>query len=204
MSDRTAEAHKQGVPAQEALLMKAQARDPEAWRLLLDLYGPVVHSLCRRSGLQFEDTADVVQDVFCSLMRQVGHFRSDKGSGSLRAWIWTITQNKLRDHFRRRARLPQAGGGEDAYQQLLSVPQPEPPGPPVARGQNETFHRALVVLRSEFEERTWLAFWRSVVDEQQAAIVGADLGMTPNAVRRAKCRVLKRLRQELGGPAGEA
>src|SRR4051812_22704647 len=56
------------------LLNQVQGRDPEAWRLLLDLYGPVVHSWCRRAGLQAQDIADVAQDVFCALMRRVGQF----------------------------------------------------------------------------------------------------------------------------------
>jgi RNA polymerase sigma-70 factor (ECF subfamily) len=50
----------------------------------------------------------------------------------------------------------------------------------------------------EFEERTWQAFWRTAVDGRSAADVGAELGMTPGAVRVAKSRVLHRLREELG------
>ena len=36
------------------------------------------------------------------------------------------------------------------------------------------------------------------VEGQVAKDVAADLGMTPGAVRVAKCRVLQRLREELG------
>jgi RNA polymerase sigma-70 factor (ECF subfamily) len=53
-------------------------------------------------------------------------------------------------------------------------------------------------LRSEFEEHTWRAFWRVAVDGQPAPEVAAELGMKPNAVRTAKSRVLRRLREELG------
>src|SRR5215470_16224088 len=63
------------VAAQETLLRRVQAHDPEGWQLLLELYGPVVHSWCRRWGLQAADIADVAQDVFCSLMRRVDRFR---------------------------------------------------------------------------------------------------------------------------------
>jgi RNA polymerase sigma-70 factor (ECF subfamily) len=186
----------EGSPPLDVVLQRATARDPEAWQVLLDVFGPVIHSCCRRSGLQFEDAADIAQNVFCSLMLNLGKFAPGQSTDRLRAWVWTITQNKLRDHFRRRARDPRAGGGE-AYRQLLDLPQPEPPGLPVARGEGEVFHRALLVLRGEFEERTWTAFWRSVVDEQESTRVGEELGMSANAVRKAKSRVLRRLREEL-------
>jgi RNA polymerase sigma-70 factor (ECF subfamily) len=187
-----------GFPASQepssGLIQKVKSRDPDAWRLLLELYGPVVHSWCRRFGLQHEDVADIVQEVFYSLMRNVGTFQNAPG-GALRGWIWTITQNKLRDFHRRRTKLPISGG--DTQEKLQSVQQPEPPVPGMARGDNEIFHRALVVLRGEFEERTWQAFWRSVVDEQESAKIGEELNMSANAVRQAKLRVLRRLREGL-------
>ncbi len=175
---------------QEVLLERVRAQDPEGWQQLLRLYGPVVHSWCRRWGLQAADIVDVAQDVFCSLLRRVGRFQLDH-EGGLGGWIRVITHNKLRDLHRRRHRAPLSGG--DTCERLLKVPQSPPPGP---RGE-EPFHQALLLLRAEFEERTWQAFWRSVVDEQASTAVGAELDMTPNAVRKAKSRVLRRLRETL-------
>jgi RNA polymerase sigma-70 factor (ECF subfamily) len=60
------------------------------------------------------------------------------------------------------------------------------------------YRRALSVLQSEFETRTWQAFWRAAVDGQSPAEIAADLNMTPAAVRKAKSRVLRRLREEIG------
>jgi RNA polymerase sigma-70 factor (ECF subfamily) len=58
--------------------------------------------------------------------------------------------------------------------------------------------RALESIHGEFHERTWQAFWRVVVEGRTTSDVGAELQMTPGAVRVAKCRVLLRLRQVLG------
>jgi RNA polymerase sigma-70 factor (ECF subfamily) len=80
------------------------------------------------------------------------------------------------------------------------VPQREPTQelPPDEEGERLLFARAFELLRGEFEERTWAAFWRTAVEGQAARDVAADLGMSPGAVRVAKCRVLHRLREELG------
>jgi RNA polymerase sigma-70 factor (ECF subfamily) len=52
-------------------------------------------------------------------------------------------------------------------------------------------------VQSEFEERTWKAFWRVAVEDRTPAEVGAEMGITPNAVRQAKSRVLRRLKEEM-------
>jgi RNA polymerase sigma-70 factor (ECF subfamily) len=62
----------------------------------------------------------------------------------------------------------------------------------------QLIHRALELIRAEFTTRTWQAFWRIVVDGQQTIDVAQELSMQPGAVRVAKSRVLRRLRQELG------
>jgi RNA polymerase sigma-70 factor (ECF subfamily) len=58
--------------------------------------------------------------------------------------------------------------------------------------------RALELIRSEFQERTWTAFWRLTVEGHTAAEIGAELGMKSNSVRQAKFRVMQRLRTEFG------
>ena len=67
-----------------------------------------------------------------------------------------------------------------------------------AAAQCGLFARALNLIRAEFQESTWEAFWRTTVEDQPAKDVAADLGISPGAVRVAKCRVLQRLREELG------
>ena len=59
------------------------------------------------------------------------------------------------------------------------------------------FERALELIRGEFEERTWHAFWLTAVEDHPTGEVALELVMTPGAVRVAKSRVLRRLREEL-------
>ena len=42
------------------------------------------------------------------------------------------------------------------------------------------------MIRAEFEDRTWEAFWRVSVDGQSPADVAADLEMSVAAVYKAK------------------
>lgn len=183
------------------LIRRARERDPEAWRRLVDLYGPLVFHWCRQSGLNSPDAADVVQDVFAAVSRALERFEHGREENSFRGWLRVITQNKIRDHFRRHAENIHAAGGTEAGCRLAEIPDVLA-GPSTEasdrRALSGLYRRALDLVRSEFEERTWQAFWRSVVEGQETAAIAADLGISANAVRQYKSRVLRRLREELG------
>ena len=182
-----------------SLLDRVKAKRPEAWERLVDLCGPLVYRWCRGSGVAADDAADVVQEVFKAVAAHVAEFRHERPGDSFLAWLATITRNKIRDHFRRLRHRPEAKGGSDAQRQLLEIPEPSDLSDPSDRPRADGLlsHRALELVRAEFEHRTWEAFWRVAVDGQSPSDVADELGMTIGAVYKAKSRVLRRLRQEL-------
>jgi RNA polymerase sigma-70 factor (ECF subfamily) len=180
-----------------SLLERVRVRDEEAWRRLLHLYGPLVASWCTHWGVRGQDADDITQEVFQAVSRHLDGFRRDRPGDTFRGWLRTIARNKLLDHFRRLENQPAAQGGSVAHQQLQQIANQELPEDSAA-DLGSLYHRALELVRSEFEQRTWEAFWRSAVEGQACATVAADLGVTAAAVRKAKSRVLHRLRQEIG------
>jgi RNA polymerase sigma-70 factor (ECF subfamily) len=187
-------------PTSPSLLARVQGNQAGAWERLVDLYAPLVYYWCRRSALAAEDAADVFQEVFRSVAAHVGGFRRERPGDTFRGWLRAITRNKIRDHFRRQEGRPRAAGGTDAQLRLLAVPDAGPADDDPAEGDllRGQVRRAVEALRGEFEERTWRAFWAVQIDGRDTADVGGELGMTPAAVRKAKLRVLRRLREELG------
>jgi RNA polymerase sigma-70 factor (ECF subfamily) len=184
-----------------SLLNRVKAGEAEAWERLADLYGPLVYGWCRQSGLQAEDAADVGQEVFAAVLAGVTQFRRDRPGDSFRGWLWTITRNKIRDHFRRRSGKAQAQGGTEAQQRLAQVPDGPPDlsvTSPASKVRGLLEHHAVEIVRAGVEERTWRAFWLATVEGRAAADVAQELGMTAQAVYDAKYRVRRRIRQELG------
>ena len=177
--------------------------DPDAWRTLSRLYGPLVYRWARQSHLQPQDAADLVQNVFVSVFRGIARFSHDRPEASFRAWLRTITRNAVREMRRRQAARPVgAAGGSDAYRSLQQQPEREgandvEPVPADEDSETGLAHRALQLVRETLDERTWNVFRRTVLGEEPPAEVAADLGMTANAVRQAKYRVLCRLRDLL-------
>jgi RNA polymerase sigma-70 factor (ECF subfamily) len=181
-----------------SLLDRARTNEPDAWEKLVELYSPLVYHWCRQAGLSQDDTADVFQEVFQSVARNLARFHRERSGDSFRGWLRTITRNKVNDHFRRRGEAV-AAGGSDAQMRIEAVADPLGPDDESSEENvtRQQLHQALAWIRGEFEERTWEAFWKVQMEEQGTDDVAAELGMTRAAVRKAKYRVLRRLREEL-------
>jgi RNA polymerase sigma-70 factor (ECF subfamily) len=183
-----------------SLLARLRAGQAGAWDRLVRLYGQTVYVWCRRAGVSEADAADVSQEVFVAVAGHLADFRRERPGDSFRGWLWTITRNKVRDHWRRRADQAKAAGGTTAQQMMNQVPEDaRPDSEAEAEGDaGGLYRRALELIRSEFEERTWRAFLMVTVEARPPADVAAALGTTPGAIYIAKSRVLKRLREEFG------
>jgi len=196
----TADATPSSTRTSHSLIEAARIHDPAAWERMVALYAPLVLYWCRQWGLGEDDALDVFQDVFHSIAIHLATFRQDSSRGTFRGWLRTITRNKVNDAFRRRRREPHGVGGSEAQAQLTQLPQPIPleEDDSADRGVAALMHRALELIRCEFETRTWQAFWLTSVEGRATNDVADELGMSPGAVRVAKSRVLHRLRAELG------
>jgi len=187
--------------APTSLLERVKARDGEAWRQLVGLYGPLVYEWCRHRGLRAEDAADVGQEVFVAVAANVARFRRDRPGDSFRAWLWTIARNKIHDHFRRLHGEVRAQGGSDAQQRLAQIPEHPPDSSTTAARPppgSDLERRAVELVRAGVEDRTWRAFWLVAVEGRSAADVAGELGLSVQAVYDAKYRVRRKIRHELG------
>ena len=186
----------QDRPTSHSLLQRARGQDQEAWCRLVYLYSPLVHYWCVHWGVQGADADDISQEVFKSVSSALESFRRDRPGDTFRGWLRVIAQRKFLDQCRSKQRTPEAQGGSGSRWQQLAVPEEVVEDPP--EEVNRLHHRALELVRSEFEERTWQAFWKCAVDGKTPAEVAEEMSMKPAAVRQAKSRVLRRLKEELG------
>ena len=200
---RTSPTRAATVPATQStsssLIQRVRAHDADAWERLVVIYGPLVYRWSRQAGLQENDAADIAQEVFRAVALNIENFRHSDQSHTFRGWLWTIARNKIRDHGRQQGNQAGAIGGTDFQRRLDEVPA-TPEAVELSTPDNDdavVLHRALDLIRDEFEEHTWQAFWRTTVDRQSSTDIAVELNMTPGAVRQAKFRVLQRLRREL-------
>ena len=152
-------------------------------------------------GLDAHDAADVLQDVFARLSRAISSFDVDRTRGTFRGWLWTITRHKVLDWHRQTRRDLQGEGGSEAALRWAELADPFTDSSTNALDRREctaVVRRALDQIRGDFQTRTWQAFWQSTVEQRSTDQVAGELRMSAAAVRQAKSRVLRRLRETLG------
>jgi RNA polymerase sigma-70 factor (ECF subfamily) len=184
------------------LLQRVKSRDEKAWEHLVRLYAPLVYRVCRVKNVPPDEAADVAQETFRAVVRNIGTFHRDRPGDSFRAWLATIARNKVRDHFRKQAHRPHAVGGSEMQVQMQQLPDfdlDESTDGSRFDSHGSVIHRAVELVRSEFEPRTWDAFWKTAVEGLAVEDVASQLGVSKWAVYQARSRVIRRLREDLRG-----
>lgn len=181
-----------------SLIERVRVHDSQAWTQLVDLYGPLIAYWCRRSGVPERSMGDCVQNVFVAVLRSLVNFRFDAGRKSFRAWLWGITRHKCIDMLRSDGLHPSAVGGSTALKQIEQWTDNEWSEFTEPLEISRLVERALEQVKTEFEEKTWRAFWRTTVDGIATPLVAKELDITSAAVRQYRSRVLRRLRNQLG------
>lgn len=182
-----------------SLISRVRTNDASAWQELVHLYTPLVAFWCRKRSVRESEINDLVQDVFFTVCRSLDGYQVKSNGIGFRAWLWTITRNKIIDSLRREHRMPVGRGGSTALLASQQVPEQLDENDASERHEfTAVLHRALDQVRCEFEERTWAAFWRTTIDGQSVASVAGELNVAPATVRKHRSRILRRMRQQLG------
>ena len=161
------------------------------WQRLSDVYGPLLAVWVERAGVAHEEIDDVVQEVLIVVVRRVADFEYQH-PGAFRGWLRAILSHQLKKYFREKPRL----------NCRISLENIEAPGSVESalldREHDEYLAlRAMRIIEHEFEPKTWAAFRKQVIDHSRPHEVARELGISTNAVIKAKSRVLKRLREYL-------
>ena len=185
-----------------SLLVGVRSFRADAWKRLVHIYGPLVYQWCSQAGLSRHDAEDLGQEVFRAVALRIDGFHRNKHGDTFGGWLRVITRHKVTDFWRQKSKRPQTVDGSEFLDQLSS----DDNSPSLGESKVDTAtvrgvicERALYLIRSEFRETSWKAFWGTAVEGRATADVAADLHMTSMAVRKAKSRVLRRLRDEFDG-----
>ena len=177
------------------LIRLKSARDHQAWSRFVDLYTPLLFYWARKTGLQSEDAADLVQDVLTIVHQHMPEFEYQRDK-SFRGWLRTITINKYREWLRKKP----SGLVHATPQEFANVPQAN-----LAESvwdvsyQQSLVSSAMQLLSKEFSPRTWQALRLYVISDQAAADVARETGVSIWTIYAAKSRLMSRLREELAG-----
>jgi RNA polymerase sigma-70 factor, ECF subfamily len=185
MSDANPSPGPAGSEPGGSLLRLVQEGSKQAWDRLVGLCVPLVYTWCRQAGLPEAEATDVGEGIFRTVAGRVADFRPGR-DGAFRNWLGVIARRAIADH---RSRLTPADGQAETRVQDSEQ----------ARDREEAallYRRAVELIRGEFPEDVWGAFWAVDVEGRPAAEAARTLGLTAKAVHLARVRVRHRLYSE--------
>lgn len=184
----------QGPETRESLLARLNSpQSDEGWREFAAIYRPLVCRVAKAKGLQHADAEDLTQEVLSVIERSLDQF--DPKMGGFRSWLYQITRNLVVNHLTRR-RGPIGSGDSDVRRMLSQQAVVDDQTATLFRLEyrRACFQHATSIVKAEFSDTIWSAFWLTAVELQSIASVAVQLGKSEGAIRVARCRVLDRLR----------
>src|SRR5690606_5316608 len=133
--------------------------DEQAWFEFVELYRPAIVRLARHKGLQASDCEDLAQNVMLSVAGAIDRWHPDEGRARFRTWLFTIAQRQLIDALRRRNHAAVCGGTTVLQQLNEQTARREDSRLLRHELRRQIFHRAATLVRDEFQEQSWIAFW---------------------------------------------
>jgi RNA polymerase sigma-70 factor, ECF subfamily len=190
------------VREEETLLVDGLRKGVEAaYETLIGRFEQPVFNVVSRLMDDPADAADVVQEVFLKVFRNIGSFRGDS---SLKTWIYRIAVNEARNHRRwfSRHRRQEVGleaepGENRGYQDYLPDPGRSPFEAAVDHETQALVEQALATVNPKFRAALVLREMEGLSYEEIAEILDVSLGTVKSRILRGRDALRKCLTERL-------
>lgn len=187
-------------PGDDCLLVEAlRAGSESAYEALLDRFQQPVYNMALRLLNDPSDAADVVQEVFLKVFRNVDGFR---GQSSLKTWIYRITVNEAHNqrrwfyrHRRREVGLEEEAENCRPAAEVIRDNGRTPFDHVFEREKQRLLEAALARINPAFRESVVLRDIADLSYEEIAEVLQLSLGTVKSRILRGR----EALRQELQG-----
>ncbi len=173
--------------------------DTRAWKRFDDRYRPMVVAFGRKLGLSLEDAEDVAQETLLRFVKAYAQGKYDRERGRLRSWLFGITQFRIND-FRMKLKSREK---EKLIAERTDVPgfmaNVEDPNH-MSRIWDEEWAQSVLRecldrVRQETDPVNMRAFELYMLEDWEPERIAEHLGITRQAVYRAKNRIKDRIKK---------
>jgi RNA polymerase sigma-70 factor (ECF subfamily) len=191
-------------PEEDALVTALSKGLEEAFEILIQRYQQPVYNLVCRLLNEPVDAADIVQEVFLKVFRNIGCFR---GNSSLKTWIYRIAVNEAYNHrrwFSRHHRQEVAFEREEGYQNYADSMTDPAPGPFELAADHEAralVEKSLEKLNPKFRAAVVLRDIEDLSYEEIAGVLEISLGTVKSRILRGREALRKALEGRLESEA---
>jgi|TARA_B110000196_G_scaffold320215_1_gene341173 RNA polymerase sigma factor (sigma-70 family) len=161
------------------------------WGIFVDRYGPIICGFARNAGLPSSEADDIMQTVLFNFFRVADRFEYDPSKGRFRGYLKRITLNAIRQRYRKK----QEGNLDTFGMEAAEDPRDDLEAAFDREWAEHLLSEAMTEARPKFEPKTWEAFELYGRRGMSCDKTAERLNMSQEAVRHAKSRVMRAVRQ---------
>lgn len=187
-------------PTRLSLIEEIQAnQSDDAWRDFCAIYDGLIQGWLARQGVQPADADDVRQESMATVFKEIGSFEHSGRTGAFRRWLRNIVSNRLRRLWDKKSNQRKKEGVElsvladqlaDDSSRLSAVWDHE--------HDIYVIDKILDSLTNQFPQQSIRVFRKVAIQGENDRQIADELGITLGALRVAKHRVLKAVKQAAG------
>ena len=176
----------------EALVQACRAGNQAAWEALVERYQRLVFSIARHTGLDQEQSADVFQRVFTTLVERVDRIEQP---ASIRSWLITTARHEAW-RLSRQERARRHGAEQESPLEISLVDETQAPDTIVLRLEEQhSVYSAVQALNERCRQLLIMLFYHP--DPPPYVDIAAALQMSEGSIGPTRARCLKKLRHIL-------
>jgi RNA polymerase sigma-70 factor, ECF subfamily len=191
------------------LVLACQRREPQAFEELVKRHQRTVFSLLYQLAPDWEDTADLAQEVFIRVWRSINNLRNP---ASFRSWLTQIVTNLFYDELRKRPRklptvsMDDSADEDDVEGATRDIPDSSlmPDEKALNKEVTEVIRQAMLRLPEQFRTAIVLREVEGLSYEEIAVITQTEMGTVKSRIARARTKLQEMLKPYLDQNKTEA
>jgi RNA polymerase sigma-70 factor (ECF subfamily) len=177
---------------EKALVERCRKGDDDAWRDLVDRFGPRVYAIAYHFTLKREDAEELSQEIFLKLFENLDRY---DGGFPLVAWVLSVSRNLCIDRYRRRKREKSFRFVTDDAVAPMLRSKDDPAADALKNERTKILFSALAEIPEDLAEILVLRDLDGLAYEEIGLALELPDGTVKSRLFRARTEVAKKIRE---------
>lgn len=177
---------------EKALVSRCRDGNDDAWRELVDRFGPKVYAVAYHFTMKREDAEELSQEVFLKIFENLHRY---DGGFPLVAWILSVSRNLCIDRYRRKKREKSFRFVSDEAVTVLLKSDDDPASMALKKERTKLLFSALAEIPEDLAEILVLRDLNGLAYDEIGKALDLPDGTVKSRLFRARAEVARKIRE---------
>ena len=177
---------------EQALVSRCREGNDDAWRELVDRFGPRVYAIAYHFTMKREDAEELSQEIFLKLFENLHRY---DGGFPLIAWVLSVSRNLCIDRYRRKKREKSFRFVSDEAVASLLKSDDDPAGIALKKERTKILFSALAEIPEDLAEILVLRDLNGLAYDEIGKALDLPDGTVKSRLFRARAEVARKIRE---------